>query len=73
VQYASNPLAGLGIASIWACVILGSNAPFVIDFISSIADGSGVLLSVLIPTCALSDMAKRRQMANKKENVLIEG
>ena len=55
VWYTSSPVAGLTIAPSCACVILGTNNPFTVDFISSIALASAALPSLLTLTdCAFA-------------------
>jgi hypothetical protein len=56
VQKTINPFAGLTMAVIWLWVILGMSNPFDVDFISSIAELSGLLLSFVIETWAKQGM-----------------
>ena len=55
-----------------AVVIRGIRRPLEIDFTSSIAEGSGVLLSVLIPTWAYVGHARNRiiKQIRKKTGVI---
>jgi len=52
VQKTIKPFAGFAIADIWLWVIRGINNPLEVDLTSSIAELSGALLSMLMPTCA---------------------
>jgi hypothetical protein len=48
----SNPDTGETMAFRWVADNLGGKNPFELDLTSSIAEGSGLLLSVFMPTCA---------------------
>ena len=60
VQYTINPGAGLAIAFISVKVIRGGKNPLSVDFTSSIADESGWLLSILMPTWAKTLIAESK-------------
>jgi hypothetical protein len=61
----TKPSAAVGVkTSRWVVVILGGKNPFVVELTSSIAEGSAVLPSALIPTdCAIE--ANVVKIANK--------
>jgi hypothetical protein len=70
VQIPANPSAGLVMAFRCPKVIRGSNAAFVIDFTSGMAELSGVEASVLMATWALAIMLKARE--KRKNRFFIE-
>ena len=52
VLYTMSPLDGTTTEFIWLVVIRGGKNPLVVDLTSSMAELSGLLLSLLIPTWA---------------------
>jgi hypothetical protein len=65
VLYTTKPAAGDIIACICAVVIRGGNNPLALDFTSSIAELSGALLSLLIPTWANNVALQSRRTQTK--------
>ena len=66
-----RPATGKIIALRCVVVILGGKKPLIVDFTSSMADTSGVLLSVLMLTCANNAQLARRSKAIKKDTVFM--
>ncbi|MEI7980376.1 MAG: hypothetical protein WCI71_01900 [Bacteroidota bacterium] len=62
-----KPFAGVTMASIWAWLIRGGSSPFAVDFTSSIAELSGLLLSVFMPTWAKICMLLIVRTATQKQ------
>ena len=67
-----KPAEGDGMRYIWVVDILGGRKPLLVDFTSSIAEGSGEVLSLLIPTWAKITLLNNRKAVIKKVNVFME-
>ncbi len=64
-------MAGDETAVRWAVVILGTSIPVVVDFTSSIAEGSGVEPSVLMATCEKELIVKSNKKLSKNGSTLF--
>ena len=72
VQNTINPSAGSAICETCVCVRRGSKTPFSYDFTSSMAERSGALLSLLMPTWA-NDVTAVKEMAITKTQYFFMG
>jgi hypothetical protein len=66
VLYISKPVAGDEIASRWVVVILGTNAPFVVDETSNMAEASAdglVAELIATPVCATEKFEQKKKVA----------
>jgi hypothetical protein len=69
ILYTNKPVAGNEIGEALFIAVsstLGARSPFDVDFTSNIADESGALLSVLMPTWAYSATVNRKHDSVKR-------
>ena len=67
-----KPAEGDGMRYICVVDIRGGRKPLLVDFTSSMAEGSGEVLSLLMPTWANVALLNKRKVVIKKENVFME-